>query len=182
VCILQPGGQGFEPPQVHQVPFRLAAHLMARQCAGFRPCCETRGKTGGRIRKHFLGESPALVESRSFGYLQCPPMASPCKKCGAEKTESVPHGVLYQLAQVFGYRLRMCSRCRRLRLFPLLSRPSAPVENPTKPDNPGGCPRCGSTDWRRSHCRFWERLIGRRRMVRCQACRARFPRPLPRSW
>ena len=46
-------------------------------------------------------------------------MATPCSRCGATKTETVRHGLMYNLARRFGYRLRMCSRCRRLRLLPL---------------------------------------------------------------
>jgi hypothetical protein len=46
-------------------------------------------------------------------------MAAPCSRCGATKTESVRHGLMYKLARRFGYRLRKCGRCRRLRLIPL---------------------------------------------------------------
>lgn len=47
------------------------------------------------------------------------PMATPCSRCGATKTETVRHGLMYNLARRFGYRLRKCGRCRRLRLLPL---------------------------------------------------------------
>jgi len=109
-------------------------------------------------------------------------MATPCKKCGAEKTESVHHGVLYALAKVFGYRLRMCSRCHRLRFIP--RRSSRPRGNDTasvaapRPVR-GACPNCGKVDYRRSRRLWWEHLILRGPMVRCRACRARFPLPRP---
>ena len=44
-------------------------------------------------------------------------MASPCPRCGASKTESVPHGVFYNLAWSLGYHLRRCSSCNRPRLI-----------------------------------------------------------------
>ena len=44
-------------------------------------------------------------------------MASPCRKCGATKTDPVHHGILYKLATAFGYRLHRCASCRTLRLF-----------------------------------------------------------------
>ena len=44
-------------------------------------------------------------------------MASPCRHCGATKTESVHHGFIYDTVQLFGYHLRRCSSCNRWRLF-----------------------------------------------------------------
>ena len=44
-------------------------------------------------------------------------MATSCPKCGGTKTESVGAGLLYWLASAFGYRLRMCGRCRSYRFF-----------------------------------------------------------------
>jgi hypothetical protein len=39
-------------------------------------------------------------------------MISPCPRCGATRTDSVRHGVMYRLVWIFGYRLQQCSRCR----------------------------------------------------------------------
>lgn len=39
------------------------------------------------------------------------------------------------------------------------------------------CPFCGSGDCRISRRRFWERLTGKGKMLRCRQCRKRFPRP-----
>jgi predicted nucleic acid-binding Zn-ribbon protein len=44
-------------------------------------------------------------------------MISPCRKCGATKTEPVRHGIIYKVARASGYRLCQCSRCRKLRLI-----------------------------------------------------------------
>jgi len=46
-------------------------------------------------------------------------MQTACRKCGATKTETVSEGspLVNNLARVFGYELRQCSRCRRLRLL-----------------------------------------------------------------
>jgi DNA-directed RNA polymerase subunit RPC12/RpoP len=44
-------------------------------------------------------------------------MASPCPRCGATKTESVRHGLIYDTLWKFGYHLRCCSSCKRWRLF-----------------------------------------------------------------
>lgn len=44
-------------------------------------------------------------------------MPKPCPRCGATRTDSVRHGVLYWGAWALGYRLRECSRCRFPRLF-----------------------------------------------------------------
>ena len=45
-------------------------------------------------------------------------MALPCPKCGGTKTDPVSHGLKYNLAWAFGYRLRQCSRCRTSRYIP----------------------------------------------------------------
>ncbi len=117
-------------------------------------------------------------------------MATPCRKCGATKTESVYHGTAYSLARRFGYRLRVCSRCRRYRLLDLDEHPDAPVmrdappklapDPPPVPSEPPGtrrseCPRCGSTDHYRSRRRWYERLFRRSAMARCRRCQKRFP-------
>ena len=39
------------------------------------------------------------------------------------------------------------------------------------------CPKCGSTLYRRSRRRWYERLMRRRRMARCLKCDHRFPYP-----
>jgi RNA polymerase-binding transcription factor DksA len=39
------------------------------------------------------------------------------------------------------------------------------------------CPKCGSTIFRRSHRRWYERLLRRPRMARCMKCDRRFPYP-----
>jgi hypothetical protein len=44
-------------------------------------------------------------------------MASPCPRCGAIKTESVRHGIIYHLFWSLGYHLRRCSQCDRWRVF-----------------------------------------------------------------
>lgn len=109
-------------------------------------------------------------------------MATPCRKCGAEKTENVHHGLGYVLAKLFGYRLRMCSRCHRLRLIPRHTERTAGLldrKPASKADVPGSCPACGKKDFRRSHRRLWERIFLRRPMVRCRACHTRFPLPRP---
>ena len=107
-------------------------------------------------------------------------MATPCKNCGAEKTEDVRHGLLYALAKAVGYRLRMCSRCHRLRLVPRYPKPAVKEAVPDPAPRPpvqGACPKCGKIDYRRSRRLFWERLIFRGPMVRCRSCRARYPLP-----
>ena len=45
-------------------------------------------------------------------------MIPPCPKCGATKTDPVPHDFKYNLARAFGYRLQKCSRCRTARYLP----------------------------------------------------------------
>lgn len=44
-------------------------------------------------------------------------MASPCPRCGATKTESVRHGLIYGVFWKMGYHMRRCSFCNRRRLF-----------------------------------------------------------------
>jgi hypothetical protein len=87
---------------------------------------------------------------------------------------------MYSLAEAFGYHLRMCSRCHRLRLVPRhgerIHRREERKRRP-EPDLPGACPQCGKKDYYRSRRRWWERLILRGPMVRCRACRTRFPMP-----
>ena len=39
------------------------------------------------------------------------------------------------------------------------------------------CPKCGSTIFRRSHRRWYERLLRRPKMARCMKCDHRFPYP-----
>jgi predicted RNA-binding Zn-ribbon protein involved in translation (DUF1610 family) len=39
------------------------------------------------------------------------------------------------------------------------------------------CPKCGSTHYRRSHRRWYERLVRRPKMARCLKCNHRFPYP-----
>jgi len=39
------------------------------------------------------------------------------------------------------------------------------------------CPKCGGTIFRRSHRRWYERLVGRPKMARCMKCDHRFPYP-----
>ena len=41
----------------------------------------------------------------------------------------------------------------------------------------GCCPRCGSTQYRRSRRSAFEKMIGRPRMARCRRCFHRFPYP-----
>ena len=171
------GGRGSSPLRSTKFPTGSTHFCWRRNSWGSEYARETPAKMNGGFRERSMGR--ALAKSRCIDYPHCPPMASPCKKCGAEKTESVPHGVLYSLAKACGYRLCMCSRCSRLRLFPLPPQPRMRRERPPRRIHTDGCPRCGSTDWDRSRRRSWERFIGRRPMVRCRACRARFPHPLP---
>jgi hypothetical protein len=113
----------------------------------------------------------------------------PCRKCGSTKTGSVPRGLLFKLARIFGYRLRLCGGCRRLRLIPLEpeggpetirqpeSKPPTPAPAPAPVKNIIGCPYCRSTEWRRSRRRWYDRLMKRPKMARCRTCRRRFPQP-----
>lgn len=161
-------------------------------------------------------------------------MASPCPRCGATKTKSVRHGLIYNTVWKMGYHLRRCSFCGRRRLFKRAHRSGphpddmtyehlqehydrkiaessrwAPAEPKTlAPEmafefaqastgrgtletatsisvaEPGDavdddhyCPECGSTSYRRSRRRFYERLLRRPRMARCMRCNHRFPYP-----
>ena len=124
-----------------------------------------------------------LAHAPAFRYSDNFPMATPCKKCGAEKTEDVQHGLLYAGAKLLGYRLRMCSRCHRLRLVPRhpakrSGEKSAPVSLPLRPLT-GACPNCGKIDYRRSRRTLGEHVLLRGPMVRCRGCRTRYPLPRP---
>lgn len=121
-------------------------------------------------------------------------MAAPCRKCGATKTEPVRQGVRHKLARAFGYDLRRCARCRKLRLLPRRKKRGADVaagtfeqadaataqERPAfhDPDGFNGCPRCGARNFRRSRRNWLQReLLRRPPLVRCAACGYRFPAP-----
>jgi len=109
----------------------------------------------------------------------------PCRKCGATKTGSVRRGLLSKVVRTFGYRLRACGGCHRLRLVrrqpegepETIRQPVSKLPFPPRAKNTVGCPYCGSTDFRRSHRRWYDRLMKRPKMARCQKCRRRFPRP-----
>ncbi len=49
-------------------------------------------------------------------------MATPCPRCGATKTESVRHGLIYETLWKMGLHLRRCSFCNRRRLFKRVDR------------------------------------------------------------
>lgn len=161
-------------------------------------------------------------------------MASPCPRCGATKTKSVRHGLIYNMLWRMGYHLRRCSFCEKWRLFKRVHRSGPHPDDmtheqlqehydgkiaeasrraPAKPETPGPeiapesaeasvggetlgtatsvrvaeaqdevddyhyCPECGSTSYRRSRRRFFERLLKRPRMARCLRCNHRFPYP-----
>jgi hypothetical protein len=161
-------------------------------------------------------------------------MASPCPRCGATKTKSARHGLIYNTLWNLGYHLRCCSFCGRWRLFKRASRsaphpddmtyeqlqgdydrriaeaarwvppqPAAPApgialgfaqasigrgapetttsigvaEAEDVADDYACCPDCGSTFYRRSRRRFFERLMRRPPMARCLRCGHRFPHP-----
>jgi len=161
-------------------------------------------------------------------------MASPCPRCGATKTRSARHGLIYNTLWDMGYHLRRCSFCGRRRLFkrayrnwphpddmtheqlqeyyerklaeasrsasaepailrpplvPRFSRASVGRETLGAPASVsvaegygetahhGSCPECGSTIYRRSRRRFFERLLKRPKMARCLRCGHRFPHP-----
>jgi hypothetical protein len=131
-------------------------------------------------------------------------MVPPCRKCGATRAESVRHRypLRYSIVKVFGYRLRLCARCNRLRLIPqqFLEKqaselpvspvPASAVEQPLEPpnlepeesakvfDHSQACPDCGATKYHRSRRRWYEHLMGRPPMARCRVCDHRFPYPL----
>ena len=123
-------------------------------------------------------------------------MAAPCTKCGATKTEPVRKGLRRRLARGFGYDLRECARCRKMRLMdrerdeprnknvvllpvdedPTSGAPNRPVYR--DPDAFHGCPRCGAWNYHRSPRGWFERVLLRRPpMLRCYTCKFRFPRP-----
>ena len=52
------------------------------------------------------------------------------------------------------------------------------AEAPEKIDAYRLCPKCGSTVFRRSRRRWFERLLKRPRMARCMKCSHRFPYPV----
>ena len=125
-------------------------------------------------------------------------MAAPCRKCGATKTEPVRRGLRPTLAKRFGYDLRKCARCRKLRLIsrrpvaapggsganspeaaPSLAAGVSPgVEPAYDPDGFNGCPRCGERKYYRSARSWFERVVLRHPpMARCTQCRYRFPIP-----
>jgi hypothetical protein len=112
--------------------------------------------------------------------------AKPCRKCGSTKTGSVRHGLFPGLAKLFGYRLRSCGGCHRLRLIkrhpvtePETIRQAAPKAPTPAPqlEQTIGCPYCGAADFRKSRRRWYDRLMRRPKMARCRSCRRRFPRP-----
>lgn len=118
-------------------------------------------------------------------------MATPCRKCGANKTEPVRRGVFYSLAKALGRRPRRCARCHRLRMLRMDEPTDSPVPprpgvlrrlfardpDPPEAQDPVACPHCGGKDYRHSRRRWHERVAGRPRMVRCRRCRKRFPLP-----
>ena len=68
-------------------------------------------------------------------------MIPPCPKCGATKTDPVPHNFKYDLARAFGYRLQKCSRCRAARYLPRHTRKSDGSSQAGK--QPTSAPRLG---------------------------------------
>jgi transcription elongation factor Elf1 len=61
-------------------------------------------------------------------------MIPPCPKCGATKTDPVPHNFRYNLARALGYRLQKCSRCRAARYLPRHSNnPSGSAQSGLQP-------------------------------------------------
>src|SRR6266699_338048 len=93
----------------------------------------------------------------------------PCRKCAATKTGSVRRGLLSKVVRTFGYRLRACGGCHRLRLVrrqpegepETIRQPVSKLPFPPRAKNTVGCPYCGSTDFRRSHRRWYDRLMKR---------------------
>lgn len=102
---------------------------------------------------------------------------TPCRKCGSTKTGSARHGFSYHLARIFGYRLRRCGGCHRLRLIPRHPETKPQLIRAAPQKNPEACPRCGSLDFRRSRRRWYDRVLRRPKMVRCRNCRRRFSGP-----
>ena len=76
-------------------------------------------------------------------------MIPPCPKCGATKTDPVPHDFQYNLARAFGYRLQKCSRCRAARYLPRHTRKpdgssqagKQPISTPRFREEPKGLAR-----------------------------------------
>jgi transcription elongation factor Elf1 len=68
-------------------------------------------------------------------------MIPPCPKCGATKTDPVPHDFKYDLARTFGYRLQKCSRCRAARYLPRHTR--KPDGSSQSGKQPTSAPRLG---------------------------------------
>jgi transcription elongation factor Elf1 len=68
-------------------------------------------------------------------------MIPPCPKCGATKTDPVPHDFKYDLARAFGYRLQKCSRCRAARYLPRHTR--KPDGSSQAGKKPTSAPRLG---------------------------------------
>jgi hypothetical protein len=59
-----------------------------------------------------------------------------------------------------------------------ISSPSIGVAEPIdKVEDYRLCPKCGSTLYRRSHRRWYEKLVKRPKMARCMKCDHRFPYP-----
>ncbi len=111
--------------------------------------------------------------------------AGPCRRCGSTKTGSVGHGWMYRAARAFGYRLRTCGGCHRLRLIrrepdaepEVIARPQRDAAPPLRMEAAVGCPYCGSERIRRSRRRWFDHLLKRPKMARCRDCRRRFPSP-----
>ena len=129
-------------------------------------------------------------------------MTSPCPKCGETRTDSVPHGTLYNLVWAFGYRLRCCSRCRAKRFVPrhdgkyakkqqggkqltAEARPNAKGVQATEPFSSDvkalRCPACGKAKYHRTRRTQLERLRRAAPMARCDNCGNRFPYPADQS-
>ena len=159
----------------------------AMSCGGFVTCL-SESKTGQAFVR-LLNRQPLSV---SLPFIDR--MATPCRKCGATKTEHVHHGFLYTLARKFGYRLRVCSRCRRRRLLRRGEDPDEPVpprnarKSAARSPSPvpfsanngqilQRCPRCGGREFQRTKRRWHERVFFRPPMARCRSCRNRFPLP-----
>ena len=125
-------------------------------------------------------------------------MASPCKRCGATKTEPVRRDWTYHLVEALGYRLRACSNCRRKRIVPKSiftpngegtvyqvngaatkdrELPSGQGRADFDPDGFSGCPRCAGRQFERTHRTWLERKLNRPLMARCLSCSRRFPFP-----
>ena len=140
-------------------------------------------------------------------------MIPPCPKCGATKTDPVPHNFKYNLARALGYRLQKCSRCRAARYLPRhRTKPHGSSESGKLPSSvpragvqtgelvsperaPGligsevaaaqlpsdddqfHCPACGSRRYHRSERTVQERVLRRPPMARCEICGLRFPHP-----